>query len=253
MSNSDFYSSKLSIIRSIPDSMIIMPGSIPINVYLQEAENLYNWCQPDKEKLTANGLQWQLVEDMPARIDTLREAQARWKASDSNDIETEKEWDEKYPVALESRKDLIRTMKFLFRNNPAVTAKIGRLSEGLSSAAMIQALRDISVFGKEHIEELKSGNFDITKLDTAAVMSREMASLLGALNSRRAFCSDALKIRNQAFTHLKEAVTEVKKHANFVLWRDPSRLRGYASEHNRRKYLKSRNHKAQKEAEKVTV
>lgn len=63
----------------------------------------------------------------------------------------------------------------------------------------------------------------------------EMASLLGAVKSKRAFCSDSLKIRNQAYTYLKEAVTEIKSHAGFVLWNDPSRLRGYASEYMRRK------------------
>lgn len=77
MSKTNFFESKLDVIRAIPDSGIIMPGSIPVSVYLQEAENLYNWCQLDKEKLVNGGLQWSIVDDMPARIDTLREAQAR--------------------------------------------------------------------------------------------------------------------------------------------------------------------------------
>ncbi len=92
MTTTDHYSEKISIIKSIADDKILVPGSIPVNVYLQEAENLYNWCQPDKERLTAQGLKWQIVEDMPARIDALREAQARWATSDSTDIETEKLW-----------------------------------------------------------------------------------------------------------------------------------------------------------------
>jgi hypothetical protein len=70
MNNINHYSAKLSSIQTITHDRILIPGSIPVNVYLQESENLYNWCQPDKEKLTANGLNWSLVEDMPARIDT---------------------------------------------------------------------------------------------------------------------------------------------------------------------------------------
>jgi len=250
MDNMNHYEEKLTIIKSIPDDKILIPVSIPVNIYLQEAENLYNWCQPDKEKLTANGLQWTVVEDMPARIDTLREAQARWATSDSNDIDIEKQWDEKSPLAHNLRQNLVRSLKFSFRNNKTALSRIAKLGEKSGNPAIIQALRDISVFGKEHIDFLKTTSFDITMLDTAASMSREMASLLGAVNSRRAFCSDSLKIRNQAFTYLKEAVTELKRHASFVLWRNPSRLKGYASDYQRRKYSK---YKTKKQTEEVTA
>lgn len=157
-------------------------------------------------------------------------------------------WDEKSPAAHLLRQNLVRSLKFAFASNKAAAAKVSKLGDKTSNAAMIQALRDISVFGKEHIELLRNTSFDITMLDTAAVMSREMASLLGAVNSRRAYCSDSLKIRNQAFTYLKEAVTELKRHAAFVLWKEPARLKGYASDYNRKRRIKN---KSQKENETV--
>ncbi len=235
MADTNHYMAKLSIIRAIPDEKIIPATGIPVSIYIQEAENVCNWCQADREKLTANGLDWSLVDDLPARIDTLREAQSRWVTSDSTDIETEKQWDEKYPVARAFRTDLLRSLKFAFRKNHAALSKIKRFGDGASSAAMIQSLRDMAVFGADHIDELKKEMFDTSKLDRACTMSREMASLLGAVNSRRAYCSDSLKIRNQAYTYLKEALTEIKKHANFVLWRDSERLKGYTSDYNRKR------------------
>jgi hypothetical protein len=253
MKKSDHYASKLSSIRAIPDDVIQVPASIPVKIYLQEAENIFNWCQPDKERLAANGLQWAMVEDMPARIDALREAQARWSASDSGNIDIEKEWDEKSSAAHLFRKELYRSMKFIFRKNSAAVSKIAKLGEGGSSASVIQALRDVSAFGRDHIEFIRGTTFDAAKLDTAADMSRDLASLLGAVNSRRSFCSDTLKIRNQAYTYLKEAVDELKNHANFVLWRDPVRLKGYYSDYTRKKYLKSKNLKVQSASIKETV
>lgn len=165
------YLTKLDIIRAIPDDSILIPGSIPVNIYIQEAENLFIWCRADKEKLTANRLDWALVEDMPARIDTLREAQARWVTSDSNDIGIEREWIEKSPEAHAFRRDILRSLRFALRGNPSALAMIKRFGEGDRNSEMIQALRDISVFGYEHIGELKAGGFDITTLDRAAVMS----------------------------------------------------------------------------------
>ena len=72
---------KLEAIASIPDSGIVRPGNIPVTVYLQEARNLYNWCQADREALTANGLDWSFVDDIPAREAALRNAQSAWAAA----------------------------------------------------------------------------------------------------------------------------------------------------------------------------
>lgn len=241
------YEEKLSIIKAIPDDKIISVEGVPVKNYLQEAENLFNWCQADKEKLTASGLQWSMVEDLPARIDTLREAQARWVTSDTGDIITEKEWDEKLPSAHRFRKDLVRTLKFMFRGSPDLVSKVNKLGEGASIVTMIQSLRDISVLGRDHIDELRAKNFDVTLLDRAAEMSREIAALLGAVTSRRAYCSDTLKIRNQAYTYLREVVLEVRSHGHYLFWNDVAKLKGYSSEFNRKRYAKTKNQKKQNE------
>ncbi len=243
MNSIDYYSQKLETITAIPEDRISQPGSIPVYVYLQEAEDLHTWCQPDREKLTSNGLDWALVDDLPARIDTLREAQARWENSDINDIEVEKIWDEKAPEALDLRQDLVRSMKFVFNETPSRISKIEKFSDGFSFSAVIQSLRGLAVFGREHIEELKASTFDITKIDKAEEMSRELGAILGTVHSKRAFCSDVMKIRDQAYTHLKDALNEIKRHADFVLWREPGRLKGYASTYNRRRYQKSKKNK----------
>jgi len=252
MDEKDFYSSKIDVISAIPDDKIMSPVNMPVSVYIQEAEDLFTWCQPDKEKLTANGLQWELVEDLPARIDTLREAQGRWENSDLNDLEVERIWSEKLPAAQELRKELIRAMKFVFYNSTSRLDKIEKFSEGFSSAAMIQSLRGLALFGKEHLEELKASKFDVTKLDTADAISRELGSLLGAVHARRAYCSDSLKIRNQAYTHLREAIAEIKRHADYVLCDEPARLKGYTSSHGRKRYLKNRNKKNQQDNDNLT-
>ena len=112
MNVNNFYNERLAVIAGISDSDIEEPGSIPMNVYLQEAENLYNWCQDDKEKLIANGLDWALVEDMPARILMLRETQSIWMTSDSRSNAARKMWVEKAPSARELQKDIHHSLRF---------------------------------------------------------------------------------------------------------------------------------------------
>jgi len=77
MSNQEDYQAKLATITAIAAEEVKSP-TIPIDVYLQEAENLYHWSQDDQAQLTGAGLDWTLVEDLPTRAGALREAQSLW-------------------------------------------------------------------------------------------------------------------------------------------------------------------------------
>lgn len=244
-----YYEQKLQVISSIPDSSILKPGNIPVTVYLQEARNLYNWSAADREILTANGLQWSFVDDIPAREGALREAQSRWIAARSSHEAAEKTWMKQAPVAVNLRDDILRSLKFASTRNLSMKVKLSAVKKTGTYPGMIQNLNDLSVIGKGDPDALKRINFDMAKLDTAAATASEMAALLGAVTTERAYCSHALKIRNQAYTHLKEAVDEIRSFGQFVFWNDPARLRGYKSEYARRtrKKLESRKTAADRE------
>jgi hypothetical protein len=241
-------------IASIADERIKEPTGMPVRNYLQEAENIYNWCQADREKLVANGMDWQMVEDMPARIDALREAQAIWRTSNSAEVGIEKEWNKQVPAAFALRKELARAIKFAFRDNRTARAAIRRLTSGGSHASLIQSLRDLAIFGMEHDEYLRSKKFNMEKLAAGVEMSRRMGSLLAAVKTGRSFSSKSLKLRNQAYTHLKEAVDELKAHALYLFADDKKRMRGYISEYRKKRYIRIKNReKAIETAESPTI
>lgn len=62
---------KLEVISAIDDKQIKTPKNIPSSTCIQEANTLYQWAIQDKESLVANGLSWELVEDLPARLQAL--------------------------------------------------------------------------------------------------------------------------------------------------------------------------------------
>jgi len=117
---------------------------------------------------------------------------------------------------------------------------------------MIQSLRGMVIFSRENIDALKAGNFDVTKIERAEVLSQELGSILSEIHSSRANCSGSKKIRNQAYTYLKEATTEIKRHADFVLKKDQGRLKGYASTYTRKRYQKNKNKNNKPESDEVT-
>ena len=92
MSDKENYDKKLEEIKAIREEQIKRPNNIPVDVYIQEANNLYEWCLDDKEKLTALGLNWELVTDLPARASALKEAESRWNKQRFVKKESEKKF-----------------------------------------------------------------------------------------------------------------------------------------------------------------
>lgn len=55
MSSKEDYQTKISSIEAVSNDDMKSPN-MPVELFLQEAENMYHWCQPDKEKLIGVGL-----------------------------------------------------------------------------------------------------------------------------------------------------------------------------------------------------
>jgi predicted PolB exonuclease-like 3'-5' exonuclease len=100
---------------------------------------------------------------------------------------------------------------------------------------MMKDLNDLSLLGKDNTRLLEAINFDLSLLDKAAQTSGEMAVLLDEMNrnTERYEHSEAKKIRDQAYTHLKEAVDEILEAGKYVFRQDKKRSRKYASEYRR--------------------
>ena len=105
---------------------------------------------------------------------------------------------------------------------------------------MIQDLNNLAVIGRENPEPLEKINFDMALVEKAAETADEMGALFAASNAEDDD-SEALKIRNKAYTYLKQAVDEVRDCGQYVFWRDKGRCRGYINRYFRRKYNARKN------------
>ncbi|MEJ2543460.1 MAG: hypothetical protein P8Y99_05285 [Calditrichaceae bacterium] len=233
------YDSKIETFQAIPDAES-KSLNMPVDAYLQEAENLYQWCQEDKDALTKAGLDWSYVDDLPVRAGALREAESIWFKERFSQQEAQKIWNEKSPQAYELRDELLHIMQFAYRNDPALARRVSEIYEGGSHADMIQDLNDISVLGKANTAPLEAISVDLTLLDQAADMANEMADLLSKATVGKEDKSPTRIIRDKAYTHLKEAVDEIRNCGQFVFWRNESRHKGYVSAYFRRNRKKTK-------------
>ena len=245
-SNSD-YLELLDEIQAIEPENTIIP-TMPVDVYVQEAEDLYHWCQDDQVALTRAGLDWTNVEQLPVRSGACRESQSRWNKERNTRQQDEQAWKEQSPLAFELRDRMLHSLRYAFRNDEVLLARVEDIALGDSNADMVQDLNDLSVLGKANLDLLTPIGFDAALLDEAALTSDLMGDLLGATNGERKKDSDAMIIRDKAFTHLKAPMDEIRNCGKYVFWKNPDRLEGYISAYFKRKNIPTEKVKPKVEA-----
>ncbi len=234
MSNHDDYQAKLNAITAIADEETKSPN-MPIDTYLQEAENLHHWCEDDKQQLTGVGLDWTQVQEIPIRAGALREAQSIWFKERFTREEAEKQWNEQSPEGYDLRNQLLHSLHFAYRDAVDLAGRVSAIADGRGHADMIQDLNDIAVLGKENIEPLQKINFDIALLDQAASTADTLSDLLAKATTDREENNSFRVIRDQAYTYLKQPVDEVRECGQYVFWRNEERLKGYGSRYFRKR------------------
>ncbi|SHJ09499.1 hypothetical protein [Aquimarina spongiae] len=228
------FEKKLTELENIPQELVKAPSQ-PVDVTTQEAEDLFVWAQEDKQVLVSIGLDWsKYVIDLPIRTGACRYAQAIWNKERYSQEEAAKAWKEESPKAYEFRNDLLADMRFAFRKRPDLLGRVRTIAGGDGNADMIQDLMDISVLGKGNLAEFEAIKYDLSRFDVAEQKSDGLAELLAKANGTTLDNSKAKNIRDRAFTHLKEAMDEIRDTGKYAFRKDPERYKGYISRYRRR-------------------
>jgi hypothetical protein len=245
MANIDDYNAKLDVIQSIPDEEVQTP-TIPVDVFLQEAENLHHWSLDDFDALKVVGISKEMINDLPVRAGACREAQSVWNKDYRSQQKAQKEWAKQSPEAYDFRNDLLASLRFAYRKDDALLSRVSAITDGGGHADMIQDLNDIAVLGRENPDPLTAIGFDLTQLDLAATRADELANLLAEANGDKADPNYSKTIRDKAYTHLKTLVDEVREAGKYVFRNNKNRLKGYSST-----YWKKQNRSKKEEAGEV--
>jgi hypothetical protein len=230
MSSLSDYNDLLPFIQAIVPGDVLTP-TMPVDVFVQEAEDLFHWCQKDQAALMNAGLDWNLVNNLPIRAGACREAQSLWNEERNTFLESEQIWSNESPAAFNLRDELIHTFRYAFRNNQGLLGRVDEIAQGDTNSDMIQDLNDLVELGKANLDLLALVKFNPALLERAALVSDRMADLLGATNGERKSDSEKMLIRDKAYTYLKQAVDTIRDCGKYVFWRNPDRLKGYNSEY----------------------
>ena len=228
MSKDESLNLKLDVIKAIPPETL-KNRRIPVDKYIQEASDLHHWCQADKDALVAAGIDWTRVDDLPVRIGALSAAQAIWITEYNNKEEAQKQWGLQSPAAFKLRDQIVHHFRYAYRDDPDLYGRVKAIDNGGGNAEMIQDLQELYTLGKSNPDLLIAINFDMSLLDQAAALSEQLSPLLSIATGGRLGYSESKRLRDQAYTHLKEVVDEVRKCGQYLFWQNADRLKGYKS------------------------
>lgn len=225
------YEQKAAAIEAIANPV---KPNLPISVALEEAEELYLWVQNDRAALERVGLSWQLVDDLPLRVAACRYTESEWQNHLTTTSDAEKEWLQKRDEAKVLSVDLTRALRFALGRKLNVLGEKKPSSGYMRQAAFIDYCYNIAVLAADYTEQLQAVGFDISRLDGACDNAEHLSVLLARVHTERGEQYILRNQRNRAYTHLKEAVDQIRRCGKFAFASQPERLKGYASAYGRK-------------------
>ena len=242
MENRTDYEALIEEIMAIENDKAKRPHKA-VDEFLQDAENLFHWGNDDIDDLMGAGLDRKYIDELPKRAGACRNAQSIWEKDKNSKEDVKKEWEEKSKLAYELKEDLLSSFGYAFRKNENLLKHVRVIRDGSGHNDLIQDMSDLSVLGKANPELLSAIKFDMLLLDKSADMAKELAPLLAIVNGNNQEGNESKIIRDKAFTHLKEAVDEVRDCGKYVFRKNKDRLKGYLDSSYKRKRRKNKNDK----------
>lgn len=234
MAHADDFNAIKDLITAVKE--VKRPG-IPMSAYIQEAYNLYEWSKADKAILMEEaGLDPLFIDELPVRTGASNHTQLLWTKQRKTKSPAEKKWDIQYSAAYKLKDKLLSDFRYAFRDNAQLLKGVRAIAKLRGDAGMIQALSNLSGFGKANTLELEKIKFDMTKLDLADTISSNIGRLPPVVRGKNKPGGKAKLLRDQAYTYLKQAVDEVRACGKYTFQEDKTRLIGYRSEYIRKHY-----------------
>lgn len=231
MSKTNFNEEKEKLL-AIPKKEVREPD-MPVSESIKEAKALALWATDDKDRLLYRGLDITLIVALNPRSGALSYQQGNWISDTKTRQRALEEWTKQNPLGYDQRAILFHFLRFAYRDDRKLMRRIDEIAEGGGHDDMIQDLMSLSLLGQKNIGLLEKINFDLTKLDEAATLSKTLSDLLALNNDGQEKASPEKNLRDRAFTHLKKAVDEIRLYGKAEFWREPERLKGYSSDYYR--------------------
>lgn len=216
----------LDKIQSISDEQIIVP-TIPIAIYLQEAENLAVWAKDDIDQLSKVGINISHIEDVKERIEACRVLQTEWINIKNCTSDAKIKWQKECKGGYALHKEILHDFNFAFRNHEDLIKLIKRIKLDHGFASLVQNLANLEKIGESNKQLLEKIHFNFNKLDKALHLSEILFFLRNNYKSSEENKHKQKVLRDKSYTYLKLLLDEVRLSGKYVFSGNKERLQGY--------------------------
>ncbi len=228
------FNQDLSMITAIVREKYHTP-STPIDIYLEEAEGIYEVLTRKLEELKKEGFKDSYAQVFYRAIASGRIAQALMKTNIDQQQANTLQFKILYPEAVSLRERLLSRIAFIIDGNPQKTAIIDTITKGSRISDTIQDLLELGKLGEGMLLDLQELNVTVDETNRA----KELATTLGRIHKASSIDgkihSESRIIRDKAITLLEEAHIVIKKWAKLVYKHDLSTRRQFFSSYTRMK------------------
>ena len=197
---------------------------------IAESEMYFVIENEDFDKLTHAGLNPKYIKSLNARVGAFAYAAAQYELLLDDENEAAKIWKEKFPLGVELRRKLLVDLEFAYRKDDELKQRVEEIKEGRGNRDQILDLLASYIMAKEHPEPLQQINFDFSKAEEAKKLHDELEDAHARAILDKSKQPESMKIRDKAYTYLKEATDEIQEYRQYVFHDDPERYDLYLSD-----------------------
>ncbi len=239
MSEQQAYDRLIPLILAQSDKDTKIPN-VAVENKVMDAHKFVKLSSENREVLINSGLNPEYIDTLEDRIGAYSIAHGNYMVL-KNVVGTVKEKFaqlEKEAQAL--KRNIIHSFLFALDDNSKALETIKEITEGRSKNDLVYDFVPMKIVSETYTEELTRIGFDFTLIERAEELHLEMQDLLSQIKLSPKDISEVKVIKNKAYTYLDEALTQIKKHGQYVFWEDEERLELYKSDYYKRNYSKKK-------------
>jgi hypothetical protein len=220
-------------VASIKVEHVVEPN-MPVGVYVQEAFNIHSFVQDDREILVQRGLNWEVIDELPRRVDYLRKQESFWWKARFGPTPSQREYQRVKTLSDQVSSELLRDFEHLATTDDNIQEAVDNIKECNGDCDYAFDLKSLHLLSEREKDKLCAVGSDPKLLDTIKYCSEVFPPLLVQFEMEQSFAAYEQTVRNQAYTFLLVAVEEIRRCAAHAFWNDKKHLKGYQSEYFRK-------------------
>ncbi len=216
---------------------------IPISIYLEEAEGIYEVLTRKLDEMENGGFDPAIAELYYRRIASARSAQSAMKLNATVKKMSQKHFKKLHAEAVLLREHILARFKMLVAQQPQHAILIEGISKNKRIGDTIQDLFELGKAGEHVAEDLKKMKVTATDLNRAKELGTTLGRIHAAANLDSQTHSAPRIIRDKAFTLLYESLQQIREWAKIIYKYNPQVKKLFFS-----KYLRAKEHRLKKTA-----